>query len=270
MGLQPVSSTTYSRSDGSAILLGTYQYVRARTDILDADKLASSDRYTFDTCTDEERQAFIWAATNPQFEPPAFLRFNLADGLDPVLPYPGAVDYDEGWATTGVLEMAQPVEQIAASMGITVSKLTEILYTFSGGVGLVRLEPGTSIYRTIGLTASSHSLSTPGTITNRILHEFWEPSSPNKYKNEADWRAKTAVKAEWNGDYGHVRFTLKREVLAMMGLVGMQKIARNGNAILPGGAIQYFIPNLTGEDIVESIDVPLKNLILETKFGSEI
>jgi hypothetical protein len=263
-----MSGTSYSRTDGTAILPGTYEYVRARGDIPDADKLPANERYTYDTCTPDERQAFDLKASTMQFEPPSYIKFDLAQGSDPIFNYPGATDSSHGLKAGGEFYDGDSPKDMASRLRISVEQLTVELGKFSGKVALELLPKGRVIYRTIGLTAS-YSLGPHGSITNKILSTYWEPTSPNKYADEAHWRAQTAVKAEWNGDYAHVKLTLNQDVLVLSGKVGMQKIERSGDAVLPGGATQYFIPNLNSSHIEESLDAPLKTLLLETKYGSE-
>jgi hypothetical protein len=265
-----MSGTSYSRTDGIAILPGTYAFVRTRRDIHDADKLPANQRYSYDTCTNDEREAFDLIASAAKFEPPSYIKFDLAKGSDPIFNYPGATDPSQGFIAGGEFHEGDSRRDMAHRLGISEEALAHELSKFSGKVTLVLLPKGRVIYRTIGLTASKHSLGLHGSITNKILHTYWEPTSPNKYVDEAHWRAKTAVKAEWNGDYAQVRLTLKQDVLVLSGRVGMQKIDRNGDAVLPGGAVQYFIPNLTSSYIVENLDAPLKTLLVETTFGSEI
>ncbi|MHB1702117.1 MAG: hypothetical protein ACYCSN_18680, partial [Acidobacteriaceae bacterium] len=98
-----MSGTTYSRTDGHAILPGTWAYVRSRGDVPNADVLPAHLRFDYDTCSSEQKQAFAQQASIPLTKPPDFLRFALATGRDALESYPGATSPDRGHAAGGTL-----------------------------------------------------------------------------------------------------------------------------------------------------------------------
>ncbi|MHB1702527.1 MAG: hypothetical protein ACYCSN_20830 [Acidobacteriaceae bacterium] len=261
-----MSGTTYSRTDGHAILPGTWAYVRARGDVPDAEKLPPQDRFDYDTATPEDRSAFMRLAMDHLTRPPEFLRFALAN-RDDVLPvYPGAVDgSSEGHVANGFLENIDAA-RCAADLQISVDDLSGHLKNFAGAVQHTQLPVGTRIYRTIGLTTS---LVAHGSVTNKLLGAWWESRCPSDYASIEEWRAKTAVLAEWNGDYGYIEVTLARPVFALYGAVGMQKLPRQGSAALPGGGHQFFIPRLRDSDLAEPVSGrPLIDVIRRTEIGA--
>ncbi|MHB1702528.1 MAG: hypothetical protein ACYCSN_20835, partial [Acidobacteriaceae bacterium] len=137
----------------------------------------------------------------------------------------------------------------------------------SGEVHLIEVKPGITIYRSVGLTAQYATLQ--GAVTNVLLGSYWDPKCPNTYASEAEWRSHTAVLAEWNGDYGYLEVTLARPIKALAGTVGMQKLPRQGSAVLPGGGHQIFISHLDDADLVVPIGGrPLVEIIQPTQFGS--
>ena len=258
-----MSGTTYSRTTGHAILAGTWEYIRRRGDIPEPDLLSPSERYDYDTVSASARTEFIKLAQRELTKPPDFLKFCLAVGTDPLVSYPGEVDASLGKVADGYLS------------GITLQKASEVfklsqddmlieLAKFSGPVVLTRTDPLQKFYRSIGLTAGSTSFDS---VTNPLLGKYWG-SCPNIYKDEAEWRAATAVMAEWNGDYGYIEIEISKPVVALVGMVGMQKLARQGNSVLPGGSIQFFIPNLTDGDLLQPISSQsLVDVIKPTRFG---
>lgn len=160
-------------------------------------------------------------------------------------------------------------EAVAATqLGISVDQLRIELAKFSGAVSLVQLIPGQKLFRSIGLTAQSAKY---GSVTNQLLGHFWEETCPSHYTDEAQWRAATAVLAEWNGDYGYIEAQLKSPVVALVGEVGMQKLARQGDSVLAGGARQVYVPRLTDSSLVHPLTTrPLAEVIQPTRFGSTV
>lgn len=271
-----MSSTTYSRTSGSAILPGTWAYIQARADIMAADKLDPADRYTYDTATPEERRAFDEMAARPELEPPEFLKFNLAENPLSMAHYPGESN-PLGFLANGVLAdmnldqlimdlNRRPNGKAMIQLLRDKQRLARELAKFHGIVSLIALPIGTLVYRTIGLMAAA---ATHGMVTNKLLGAYWEARSPNAYENIDEWRAKTAVLAEWNGDYGHLVVELKREVFVLSGCVAQQAIHRDGHKVLPGGGMQYFIPELSNADMVSPVEgVPLVEVIHQTQYRS--
>lgn len=260
-----MTTTTYSRTSGTAILPGTWAYVRARGDIPAADILNPAERYDYDQADAQTREAFRALALAPLTEPPDFLRFALASNTTPLAHYEG-----EGppgaYVAPGVLAGAT-LEQAIATLGIDEATLQARLGTFAGPVTLAILPAGARVYRTVGLMASSYAVGM-GVVTNKLLGDFWEPVSPNGYEDVGQWRSTTAVLAEWNGDFGHIEVCLAAEVPALVGTVAQQKIQRDGHHVLPGGGQQYCIPNLTDADLTEPLTGrPLKEIIRETRYG---
>lgn len=260
-----MSGTTYSRTDGHASLPGAWAYVRARGDIPDADKLPPQDRFDYDTAKPEVRDAFVRLAMEPLTRPPEFLRFALANRDDPLSVYPGAAEASGGHTANGFLENID-AERCAANLGISVDALHQQLKNFAGSVQHTLLPVGTRIYRTVGLTTV---LVARGSVTNKLLGAWWEQRCPNDYASIEEWRANTAVLAEWNGDYGYIEVTLGRQAYALSGTVGMQKLPRQGSAVLPGGGHQFFIPRLQDADLVDPVSGrPLTDVIHRTEFGA--
>ena len=261
-----MSGTTYSRTDGHAILPGTWAYVRSRGDVPQADILPAHLRFDYDICSVEQKHAFVRQASMPLTTPPDFLRFALAAGQDALESYPGATSPERGHAAGGAL-IAVTEADCADEIGISVDHLRRVIGTFSGEVHLIEVKRGITIYRSVGLTANHAAAQ--GAVTNVLLGRFWDTKSPNAYASEAEWRAHTAVLAEWNGDYGHLKVTLARPIKALSGLVGMQKLPRQGSAVLPGGGHQIFISHLDDADLVVPIGGrPLVEIIQPTQFGS--
>lgn len=264
--MEPMTGTTYSRTSGTALLPGTWAYIRARGDIPDAEKLAADERYSYDTASGQDRADFAAAALTVLLRPPAFLKFALATGADRVENYPGLVPETQGKPANGHLGNL-PHLQACSALGISLDALKTELGKFSGLVTVMSLPVGSVIYRTVGLMADGAKY---GSVTNRLLGGYWEPECPNNYPDEAAWRAATAVKAEWNGDHGHIEVTLKRPLVALFGVVGMQKVDRNDDVVLPGGGMQYFIPKLSEYDLNEPMaGVPIIQLIKPTLFGTK-
>lgn len=259
-----MTSTSYSRTNGSAVLPGTWAYVRNRGDIPDADKLDPAERYNYDQSDQSVRDQFQALALQPLTQPPAFLRFALGMNSDPLAHYEGEGDPGR-FAAPGQLAGISNTEA-AGLLGISEDTLQDKLGTFSGAVTLAKLPAGTVIYRTVGLTASGYSVS-HGLVTNKLLGDFWEPCSPNIYADINKWRSATAVLAEWNGDYGHIAVQLAKEVTVLTGTVGEQPINRTGHKVLPGGGQQHYIPNLTDADVTEPLSGrALQDVILETRY----
>jgi hypothetical protein len=173
-----------------------------------------------------------------------------------------------GQPADGRIEQYGPdsLEKSAVELGISVAILRDQLSKFSGVVSVVTLNAGSVLYRTIGLTASPEGLHF-GSVTNRLDANYWEAKCPSEYKNINEWRASVAVMAEWNGDFGYVRVVLARPLTMLYGKVGMQKVARAGDQVLPGGGAQYFIPRLSNADLTEPLTGrPLTEVVQQTSF----
>lgn len=257
--------TTYSRTSGHAILPGTWDYIRSRGDVPDPDRLNPADRYNYDTASAAEREAFIRLSLQALTTPPAFLRFALAGGIDALTPYPGEVDAALGHSGEGKLVGFSQADAVKLLGLADIPALELELTKFSGPVSLVALQPGQKIFRTVGLTAVSAKY---GSVTNKLLGNYWEQTCPSTYDNEAQWRADTAVLAEWNGDYGYIEATLAKPITALLGKVGMQKLARQGSSVLPGGGMQLFIAHIDDASLAEPIaSRRLIDVIQPTQFG---
>lgn len=259
-----MTSTTYSRTSGTAVLPGTWAEIQRRGDVPDADKLDPAERFDYDTADQSVRDRFKQLARQPLTEPPPYLRFALSTNRDPVATYEGEGAGGRYVADGHLVGMSEKVA--ATRLGIPESTLRQKLATFTGPVTLVMLPPDTEIYRTVGLTASEYSVDR-GVVTNKLLGDFWEPSSPNDYQDIAEWREKTAVLAEWNGDYGHVAVRISKGITVLAGMVAEQQIHRDGHHVLPGGGFQYYIPNLTDDCLTEPVTGrPLQNVVRETRY----
>lgn len=263
-----MTTTTYSRTSGTAILPGTWAYVQNRGDIPNADKLNPAERYDYDQAKQDVRDQYKALAMQPLTEPPAFLRFALGTNSDPLAAYDGEGN-PAGFAGPGTLAGIS-VTDAAARLSISEDRLINKLGTFTGPVILAILPKGTLIYRTVGLATSDYGVN-HGLVTNGLLGDFWEPTSPNIYADVAEWRSKTAVLAEWNGDYGHIVVCLAADVPVLTGTVGEQRIGRDGHKVLPGGGKQHYIPNLTDAHVTEPLaGRALKDIIQETLYGAGI
>ena len=258
-----MSEITYSRTSGSEVLPGTIAYIQARGDVPDAEKLDPAFRYDYDNATSEQRAEFNRLIKNSLTRPPSWLRFALASSAAHVYPYPGEAPELSGYPANGTLNFN--LRQAALKLGIPLDNLMEELLNFSGLVQLVTLPVGTPMYRTVGLTVEG---VIHGSVINKLLGNYWEPMCPSDYADESSWRAATAVLAEWNGDLGYVQVELSRPVTVLFGMASMQKIGRNGNAVLPGGGMQYYVPCLKDTDLVKSLTGrPLTEIIKKTEFG---
>lgn len=259
-----MTSTTYSRTSGTAILPGTWAAIQRRGDVPAADKLDPAERFDYDTADQSVRDQFKQLARQPLTEPPPYLRFALSTNRDPVATYEGEGAGGRHLANGHLVGMSET--EAAMRLGIPERTLRDKLATFSGPVSLVMLPPGTEIYRTVGLTASEYGVDR-GIVTNKLLGDFWEPSNPNDYQDIAEWREKTAVLAEWNGDYGHVAVRTSVAIPVLSGTVAEQPIHRDGHRVLPGGGLQYYIPNLTDHCLAEPVTGrPLQEVVRETRY----
>ena len=259
-----MSRITYSRTAGCTVLPGTWDYMRARGDVPDADKLKPALRFAYDIATSDEQAEFKHAALMPLLTPPSFLRFTVATSAKAISSYPGLAPEIEGHLCNGFL-LGQTHINVALSLGISLSQLDLELGKFSGPVSMVFLPPNSKIYRSVGLLTG---MAKYGCITNRLLASYWEQKCPSDYKDEAAWRAATVVKAEWNGNNGYLEVELSQPVLVLMGMVGMQKVDQNGDVVLPGGAIQFYIPRLSDSDLTLSLaGNSLVDVLKETAFG---
>lgn len=260
-----MAGTSYSRTSGHAILPGTWQYIRHRGDIADFEKLDPERRYDYDTAGSDKKSTFMRLAQEALTTPPNFLVFALADSKDQLSSYPGAVDATLGKPANGSLQGITH-ELAATNLGISQQQLSVELAKFTGHVTLGKLLAGQKIYRSVGLTATTVGY---GSVTNMLLGKYWEPICPSQYASEAQWRAATAVKAEWNGDHGYIEVQLNQEVYALIGKVGMQKLDRQSNEVLPGGGDQFYIPALNDNHLMQPImSSPLIDVIKPTNFGS--
>ena len=259
-----MTSTTYSRTSGSAVLPGTWAFVRNRHGIDPSQILDPAERYDYDTATDAIRDEFVRLAQQDLTEPPDFLRFALDMNDLPMGDYPGE-GVAGAHAAPGLLGGTAP-EVVRKRLNISEQQLDDALATFSGDVRLVGIPAGTVIYRTVGLTAKERGVN-HGSIINRLLGEFWEPDCPDNYEDVAAWRSATAVLAEWNGDYGHLEVKLKADVWVLAGTIAEQPIRRTGGKVLPGGGQQFYLPNLLDSALEDSLTGrPIRTLIKKTQF----
>lgn len=273
------SGATYVRTSGSEVLGLTWQAVQARGDIDPITLLSPEQRTSYDAGSRQARLAFRDAVLRRMTQPPAFLRFDLANGPDLIAAYPGACSAGDSRtkAQDGkVVNFDRTVQRIrdaisiqrgvAAAMAFDAKRLRDELVKFSGMVSVDTLEAGQRLFRTVGLTAKSAEHY--GSITNRLLGDYWELTPPGQFECIDEWRANTAVLWEWNGDHGHLMVTLKRPVLALVGMVSHQPLGR-GDWVLPGGGMQVFVPAISDDDLLNPISArPLSEVILETRFGS--
>lgn len=260
-----MAGTTYSRTTGHAILPGTWEFVRRRGNVPISDLLDPTQRYDYDTTSEDKRVEFNRLASRALTEPPEFLQFALARGRDALTPYPGAVPLGAGRIAIDTFDPLL-VARAATALGMAPQQVEDELRKFSGTVQLVELLPGQVLYRTVGLTATG---ALYGSVTNKILGNYWEPVCPDEYDDLGQWRANTAVLAEWNGDYGYIQVVLSRPVTVLAGTVGQQDLSRQPGEVLPGGGQQFFIPRLLDADLVVAIaNQPLKAIIRKTVFGA--
>lgn len=258
-----MSGLSYSRTSGTLILPDTWAAVQAR---YPGQVIAPHERLSWDEASDVERKLMLQHAMTQKLEPPPFLRFDLADAAGPALAhYPGATPSAQGHKAGGKLWNELP-EVAANRLGITRDRLDNELKKFSGPVTLAELAAGTKIYRTVGLTAKSARY---GSVTNKLLGDYWEDAPPDTHSSIEAWRAATAVKAEWNGDYGYLEITLPNAVLALTGMTGMQAVDTVRDLVLPGGGVQIFIPDLAAAAPKLAAEIAAKDLvdlIQETRF----
>ena len=244
-----MSGLTYSRTAGYAILPGTWDHVRRHGNQLAREILEPADRYSYDVASPHEREQFDQLAALPLTIPPPFLVFALATSAEHIDAYQGEAPEHEGLRADGrVAQMA--LDKAADFLGITAEELNVELAKFSGVVTVLSLPAGSVLYRTIGLTTSSTRF---GSVTNALLSKYWEARCPSDYPSIQAWRAATAVMQEWNGDFGYLKVVLSRPVAMLSGAVAMQKIARIGNKVLPGGGQQYYIPRFSDADLTEPL-----------------
>ncbi len=259
-----MSGTTYSRTGGTSLLPGTWEAVLKFHG--PGSVIPVEDRLSWDDATPEQQRLFMQMATQDRMRPPDFLRFNLAQTAGPNLPeYPGAVSSEQGRPADG--RLIGSIEQACTRLVIDAERMREELAKFSGPVVLTELPAGHTLYRTVGLTASGAAY---GSVTNKLLGDYWEPDPPSTHASIEAWRSATAVKAEWNGDFGYIKVTLSSPVYALAGTAGMQVVDAARNLVLPGGGSQIFIPNLAASapELVSKIQsLPLRDVLCETKFG---
>lgn len=261
-----MSGTTYGRTGGRRYLPGTWAYVRKMAAIPDDEKITPIERFDYDTATDEARAQFNALAMAPATTPPAFLRFAKAESAMHLTRYPGETDASRGFAASGFLT-GLSIREACDFLRISPERLLSELTTFHGEVTPTLLPSDTLLYRTVGLTAKAAPY---GGVTNLLLGTYWDLRHPNTYRDLAEWRASVAVLAEWNGDLGYVEAKLAMPVAALVGRVGMQKIPRHGNGVLPGGGQQVFVPSLTNAQLATPIaQRPLGEVIRETRFGTD-
>lgn len=258
------SGTTYSRTSGSAILAATWQAVQARHP---TQALAPHERTSWDEGSASDRSEFLRLVQEDRTRPPDFLQFDLAKNPYQPGKYPGAISEANGLPANGYLAAGLTLADCALKLAITEDQLKNHLANFSGQVNVIKLTVGTTIYRTVGLTAKGVG---KGCVTNQPLGPYWEALCPSTYPNIDAWRQATAVKAEWNGDFGYVAVTLTSELVMLSGAVGMQLVDAVNRQVLPGGGQQYFIPNMSiqAPDLGRMFDtVPLASLIKPSLFG---
>lgn len=243
-----MSKTTYSRTSGARILPPTWTVIRNRYPLLDGQVLHPDERCQYDALDEKGRDEFVRTAAAMGFQIPEDMRFARDEKWKSGKDYPGAVPEHEGHKEDA--ELNAPKERAAEKLGISVNELDKALRNFTGAVILSALPEGIEIYRTIGLFAEKRTLEN-GILTNHPLGSYFEPGAPNRYKNLIEFYQKTAVLQEWNGDEYHVVFTLKRKVYVLTGSAKMQSVG--DGMVMPGGATQYYIPNLTLDDVQESL-----------------
>ena len=262
-----MSGLTYSRTSGTLILPGTWEAVQAfhgQDSVIPVE-----DRLSWDEATTEQRHLFTQLATQQRLRPPRFLRFNLASTAGTSLSaYPGAGPRSLGRRSDGFLSQASE-KDACERLGLLPARLAQELGKFSGPVALKLLPEGQKIYRTVGLIALNAAY---GAVTNKLLGEYWEPHPPSVHPSIEAWRAATAVKAEWNGDYGYLEVTLPVPVWALVGATGMQVVDADRDLALPGGGEQIFIPELpkAAPAVAERVaSTALVDLLLETRFAGD-
>ncbi|WP_075323765.1 hypothetical protein [Acidithiobacillus albertensis] len=248
--------TTYSRSDGTDLLEDTWGAIKDRVDA--GEILDPAHRSQYEAASKENQQRYNRLIANEEI--PNDIGCARAPFSPAPADYPGAVDQSLGHQEPVVLNNTNR-QSVADRLGISTTQLERELANFSGEVTLFELPEGTTIYRTIGLVVNEKSME-KGEITNKLLGQYFEVSSPDKYESIIEFYQKTAVKIEWNGDQYHVAYTIKKPVYALVGTAGMQHIG--DGRVLPGGAGQYYIQGVTEEHIYE--EVSRKNMI-KTQFG---
>ncbi|MDD5278723.1 hypothetical protein [Acidithiobacillus sp.] len=248
--------TTYSRSDGTDLLEDTWGAIKDRVDA--GEILDPAHRSQYEAASKENQQRYDRLIANEKI--PNDMGCARAPFSPAPADYPGAVDQSLGHQKPVVLNNTNK-QSVANRLGISTIQLERELANFSGEVTLFELPEGTTIYRTIGLVVNEKSMG-KGEITNKLLGQYFEVSSPDKYESIIEFYQKTAVKIEWNGDQYHVAYTIKKPVYALVGTAGMQHIG--DGRVLPGGAGQYYIQGITEEHINEEVSL---NNIIKTQFG---
>lgn len=255
-----MSLSSYPRTDGLGVLAATFEAVRKFQAIPADEVLDPAERLSYWSATHEERRQFDELAANELTRPPEFLQFSLAALLPGEEPphCAGEAPRAEGLPPTGSMS-SELVERAAREIGMSPEAILAELTKFSGPVQLVVLPAGKTLYRTIGLTTGSAS---HGTITNKLLGPYWEPVCPREHGDISTWRAKTAVLPQWNGDWGYIEVTLKKDVTALQGMVAMQPLGGSGDRVLPGGGQQIYLPQLRADWVTQDpASLPLSTLI---------
>lgn len=242
-----MSKTTYSRTSGAHILPPTWAVIRKRYPLLADQVLHPDERCQYDALDEEGQAEFVRIAAALAVQIPENMRFAREKEWKSGKNYPGAVPKHNGHNAAAKLNVSEA--QASPKLGITVEQLNKVLKNFTGNVILSELPEDTEIYRTIGLFVDERNLKY-GIPTNHPLGPYFEPVSPNQYKNLTEFYQKTAVLQEWNGDEYHVVFTLKKKVYVLIGDAKMQSVG--GKMVMPGGATQFYIPNLTLDAVQES------------------
>lgn len=260
-----MSGTTYSRSPGTAILPETWAAVLARHR---GHALDPRERLSWDEASEGEREAFTCMASAALTIPPDFLRFNLTHAPFPGGYYPGSVPEPEGFPANGYIE-GLSFERALSALGLAnATTLRDVLTAFHGPARVVKLLPGETIYRTVGLTSAS---ARHGAVTNALLGAYWEPTCPSRYTSLERWRQTMAVLGEWNGGCSYLEVELDAELTVLSGKVGMRYVDTDKRFVLPGGGDQYFIPDV-GRQLPDLADwvrrTPLATLLKQTLFGS--
>lgn len=264
-----MSGISYARTDGTDLLPATWEEVKRNKDIPNKEILDPARRTQYDVATEAQKQEFDRMAAMEKWRPPDNMPFARAEGWEDETRYPGAVSEAQGEVANGSLT-GIAMEDAARKLGINdVGALAKILKNFSGPVTMTEIPAGTTIYRTVGLMVKDYTLK-DGLVTNKLLGTYFEVSSPDNYKNVIEFYQQTAVRPEWNGDMYHIAITLRDSIFALQGRVAMQKIYHRSNKVLPGGAMQYYIHELTDANLTDPISAKnLRDILIRTRFMGE-
>lgn len=263
-----MAGLSYSRTRGRRPHPLSYAALRERFPA-SAERLPPEARVPYDVHTDpvamdayDHRYAYS--------RPPAFLQFAIEEPAENIVDYPGAA-LGVSNALPGVIhhDLSEVIEILGLKDGEALGKL---LGTFAGTVTLQWLN-GIRLYRTVGLMGRIHDLSHTGSAVNDPDGAFWALRSPNSYPTREAFYADTALRLDWNGDYGHLVVDIHPEAYlpVLVGVAGPQLLEHQSTPqYLPGGATQVFIPRIANDDLVEPVfGRPLAKIIVPTRFGTE-